>query len=66
MMHWEKMEIIEWLVENASNKEIEGLWLFLCEGKFIDGLYKFMTKKEFKLFHEDMKYIDNKYLEEDE
>lgn len=52
-MHWEKLEIIEWLVENASNKEIE-------------GLYKFMGKQDFKSFREDMWYIDNKYLEEDE
>ena len=65
-MMWEKMEIIEWLVENASNKEIEGLWLFICEGKWIDGLYKFMGKQDFKSFREDMWYIDNKYLEEDE
>lgn len=57
-MEWEKLEIIEWLINNASNKEIDGIYKFCCTDDWVGGILRFFTRAEFRKFQEEIKQIN--------
>lgn len=64
-MEWEKLEIIEWLINNASNKEIDGMYQFLVQGNYVDGLIKFFTREEYRQFKEEFNETEETQIWED-
>lgn len=59
-------EIIEWLINDASLQEIDGIHQFLIDEEWVNGLTKFFTRKEFRQFKEEINKVDETYIWEEE